>query len=208
MNVDADIPTSRVDLHRLGLLGSLEHDESAPSARVRREERTGAEVAQERRSFLGLITSFIGLGIAGFMGISLGRFSIAPALATAPDSDWTVLGPLAEIPEGKPTNHSIRVFQSAGWGRFSAEQSVWVLKQGEHLAVFSSVCPHLGCTINENATGFGCVCHNSLWSREGEKVGGPAPRAMDLLEHKVEDDILKVRYQNFKQGVAKKQVAT
>jgi len=204
----AGIPTARVDSHQLGLLGSLTHGESALPVMVKGGERTGAEVVRERRTFLGLITTGLGLSIAAFMGFTLGRFSIAPALSAAPESDWTVLGPLAEIPEGKPTNHIIRVFQSAGWGRFSAEQSVWVLKQGERLAVFSSVCTHLGCTINENAKGFGCVCHNSLWSSEGEKVGGPAPRGMDRLEYKVEDEVLKVRYQNFKQGLADKQVAT
>ena len=206
MKVDAGIPTSLVDSPQLGRLRP--HDESVLSATITHREQVGAEVAKERRSFLGLVTGFIGLGIAGFMGITLGRFGIAPAFSGARESDWTVLGPLAEIPEGKPTNHIIRVFESAGWGRFSSEQSVWVLKKGNRLAVFSSVCPHLGCTINENSNGFGCVCHNSLWNGEGEKVGGPAPRAMDTLEHKVENDVLKVRYQSFKQGVAEKQETT
>jgi menaquinol-cytochrome c reductase iron-sulfur subunit len=83
-----------------------------------------------------------------------------------------------------------------------------VLRKGDQLVVFSSVCPHLGCTINENAGGFGCVCHNSAWNGEGEKLGGPAPRGMDTLEHKVESNVLKIRFQNFKQGVAEKQIAS
>jgi Rieske Fe-S protein len=85
---------------------------------------------------------------------------------------------------------------------------VWIVKKGESLTVFSSVCPHLGCTINQNAGGFGCVCHNSAWSGVGEILRGPAPRGMDILEHKVESNVLKVRYQNFKQGVAEKLVAS
>jgi Rieske Fe-S protein len=78
------------------------------------------------------------------------------------------------------------------------------VKNEQQLTVFSSVCPHLGCTINANANGFGCVCHNSAWNGSGDKLGGPSPRALDVLEHKIEGDVLKVRYQSFKQGVAEK----
>jgi Rieske Fe-S protein len=81
---------------------------------------------------------------------------------------------------------------------------VWIVKKGDQVTVFSSVCPHLGCTINEKPNGFGCVCHNSSWRLTGETSGGPAPRGMDSLEHKVEEGILKVKYQTFKQGLAEK----
>jgi Rieske Fe-S protein len=165
-------------------------------------------VAVERRSFLGVVTGLIGAGISGLLGIQLGRFSIAPALSAQSAPEWIDVAPLEEIPEGKPTNLDVLVAQNAGWGNFRSEQSVWVLKKGERLTVFSSVCPHLGCTINETTSGFGCVCHNSAWNGEGEKLGGPAPRGMDVLEHKVESSVLRVRYQNFRQGVADKQVAS
>ncbi len=162
----------------------------------------------ERRSFLGLMTGLIGASISGLLGITLARFSIVPALSAAGASEWIDVAPIDEIPEGKPTNHSVVVSQDAGWGHFSSDQSVWVVKKGEHLTVFSSVCPHLGCTINENTGGFGCVCHNSAWNGEGEKLSGPAPRGMDILEHTVEGQVLRVRYQNFKQGVGEKSVAS
>jgi menaquinol-cytochrome c reductase iron-sulfur subunit len=165
-------------------------------------------VQGERRSFLGLMTGLIGASISGLLGITLGRFSIAPALSVSGAPEWIEVAPLEEIPEGKPTNLSVLISQNAGWGRFSSDQSVWVVKKGEHLTVFSSVCPHLGCTVNENAGGFGCVCHNSAWNGEGEHLRGPAPRGMDILEHKVESNSLRVRYQNFKQGVAEKLVAS
>ena len=123
--------------------------------------------------FLDLLTGLIGASISGLLGITLGRFSIAPALSAAGASEWVDVAPIEEIPEGKPTNRSVVVSQNAGWGHFSSDQSVWVVKKGEQLTVFSSVCPHLGCTINENASGFGCVCHNSAWNGEGEKLTRP-----------------------------------
>jgi menaquinol-cytochrome c reductase iron-sulfur subunit len=154
------------------------------------------------------LTGLIGLGITTLLGVTLGRYSIAPALAATSVSDWIDVGPLESIPDDKPRNRSVLVSQNAGWGRFTSEQSVWVIKKGEQVAVFSSVCPHLGCTINENSTGFGCVCHNSSWTPDGETSGGPAPRGMDRLEHRVENGILKIRYETYKQGLKEKIVAS
>jgi Rieske Fe-S protein len=169
---------------------------------------TEQPISNDRRSFLAILTGLIGVGITSFLGVTLGRYSIAPALAAANVSDWVDAGPLRAIPEDKPKNLKVLVSQNAGWGNFTSEQSVWVTRKGEQLAVFTSVCPHLGCTINENLNGFGCACHNSAWTRDGEKSGGPAPRGMDRLEHKVEDGILKVKYQTFKQGLTEKVIAS
>src|SRR5215470_16902967 len=88
------------------------------------------------------------------------------------------------------SSQTILVAQNAGWGRFTSEQAVWLIKKGDQVTVFSSVCPHLGCTVNESANGFGCVCHNSSWTRDGETSGGPTPRGLDRLEHKVENGVL------------------
>ena len=43
------------------------------------------------------------------------------------------------------------------------------------------------------------------WNLNGEKLGGPTPRALDVLESHVDSDMLKVRYQDFKQGTAEKE---
>jgi hypothetical protein len=83
-------------------------------------------VSGERRCFLGLMTGLIGASISGLLGITLARFSIVPALSTPSASEWIDVAPVAEIPEGKPTNRDVVVSQNAGWGHFSSEQSVWV----------------------------------------------------------------------------------
>jgi Rieske Fe-S protein len=168
---------------------------------------TPPPISNDRRSLLGVMTGLIGFGIASLLGVTLGRFTIVPALAATSVSEWIDVAPIDTFSEGKVESRAVLVSQNAGWGRFTAEQSVLVIKTGESLAVFSSVCPHLGCTVNENSNGFACVCHNSAWNRAGETTGGPAPRGMDRLEHKVEDGVLKVKYQSFKQGLAEKVVA-
>src|SRR5262249_31835969 len=106
---------------------------------------------------------------------------------------------------GAPVKRNVVVSQDAGWGRFNSQRLVWVTRQGQEVTIFSATCPHLGCTINQSAGAFVCRCHNSAWNAAGEKTGGPAPRGMDTLEHRLEGDVLKVKYQFFRQGVAQKE---
>lgn len=44
-------------------------------------------------------------------------------------------------------------------------------------------CPHLGCTVPwDGGSGeFHCPCHGSIYSYNGERLGGPAPRPMDYM---------------------------
>jgi cytochrome b6-f complex iron-sulfur subunit len=44
-------------------------------------------------------------------------------------------------------------------------------------------CPHLGCTVPwvPSANQFHCPCHGSIYSYDGVRLGGPAPRPMDYM---------------------------
>ena len=162
----------------------------------------------ERRSFLGYAIALISTSIASVLGITIGRYTIGPAFSSSGTSEWTNAGLLEEIPEDKPTKRSLVISQDAGWGRMNTQKLIWIIRKGNDLTVFSAVCPHLGCTINEAADGFICPCHGSAWNAKGEKVGGPAPRNLDVLEYRRNGDILEVRYRSFKQGVASQEVVS
>jgi Rieske Fe-S protein len=162
--------------------------------------------APERRSFLGLISGLIVAGISTVLGVTIGRFSISPAFSTSNEQDWTDIGSLDEFAEGKLVKKNVVVSQDAGWGKFQSQRSVWVVKKGEDVKVFSGVCPHLGCSVNARAEKFICACHNSEWNVEGATLAGPSPRALDTLEFRVEENKLKVKYQDFKQGHTTKEV--
>ncbi|MGE0129898.1 MAG: ubiquinol-cytochrome c reductase iron-sulfur subunit [Blastocatellales bacterium] len=166
----------------------------------------GAAPAPERRSFLGLISGLIVAGISAVLGVTIGRYSIGPAFSASSGQDWTELGPLEEFAEGKLVKKSVTVSQDAGWGKFQSQRSVWVVRKGEDVKVFSGVCPHLGCSVNAREEKFICACHNSEWNAEGSTLAGPSPRGLDALEFRVEDDKLKVKYQDFKQGITEKEV--
>ena len=75
------------------------------------------------------------------------------------------------------------------------------------MRILSPICPHLGCSIpwNEAKQEFICPCHVAVFAMDGTKISGPAPRSMDALDSKVEDGMLKVRYQYFRQLIPTKE---
>ncbi len=159
-----------------------------------------------RRSFLGLLSGLIATGISAVLGITIGRYSIIPALSKSGEAGWLDVGPLAKIPEDQLVKRSLTIAQDAGWGQFKAQRLVWISRKGETLTVFSATCPHLGCTVNVKDDCFACACHNSKWEATGQKIAGPTPRNLDTLEHRIEKDNLQVKYQDFKQGIAAKEL--
>lgn len=170
------------------------------------ENEEGGAPAPERRSFLGMISGLIVAGISTVLGVTIGRYSIGPAFSASSEQDWTDLGALDEFAEGKLVKKNVVVSQDAGWGKFQTQRSVWVVRKGEDVKIFSGVCPHLGCSVTAKAEKFICACHNSEWDVQGATLAGPTPRGLDTLKFRVEDNKVKVKYQDFKQGVTEKEV--
>ena len=88
---------------------------------------------------------------------------------------------------------------------------VWVVKDQsapDGHRVFTTICPHLGCSVNLAADGFACPCHNARFEFSGErKPNNPALRGMDELDWERDEhdqNLIRVRYQNFEAGVAEK----
>lgn len=163
-------------------------------------------VPQSRRSFLALIMAAMGTAMAAVLGFIFTGYSLFPALKAREKEGWSDVAPLADIPEGEPLKRAVVISQDGGWGRFNSQQLVWVFRIGDNLEVFSAICPHLGCTINAAEKGFICPCHGSAWNRDGSRIGGPTPRSMDRLEHKIENGMLQVKFRFFKPGVPEQQV--
>jgi cytochrome b6-f complex iron-sulfur subunit len=45
----------------------------------------------------------------------------------------------------------------------------------------SLVCSHLGCTTEEDGSGYRCPCHGSRYDRQGHVVNGPAKQALKAV---------------------------
>lgn len=146
------------------------------------------------RGGLGRLLSYGGLGLAGASAAIGGHMSYAQSAgashaataARALDHDWIDLGPLDDLPEGRPTLRS-------GPGA-SGEVPLAVVRRGARVEVFLAACSHLAGPLDEGSVeqvrGADClVCpwHGSAFDLDtGAPRRGPAANAQEKLEVKHE----------------------
>ncbi len=173
----------------------------------------GMQVAlSERRSFLGLALAAVGGAVSAVLAIPLVRFATYPLRTAAEQSSWSDVGKADEFASiDQPVAKTIQIKQVDGWRSSVMQNSVYVVPNGSgNLKVLSSVCPHLGCAVRwvGKQDEFVCPCHGGTFTSAGKYVSGPPRRGMDELESKVEDGVLKVRFQYFRQLAASKEPAS
>lgn len=122
-----------------------------------------------RRNFLRL-TSRLLLGLGGVLGLGglirflsykpdpppPSRFEIGPAENYPPDSR-TVLPDLPAL----------------------------LIHEPQGYRAISLVCPHLGCNVEVQTSGFTCPCHGSRFGAQGELLQGPAAAPLPQLRVEV-----------------------
>src|SRR3954449_11497147 len=155
----------------------------------------GSLVARGKgRGGLGRVLSYSGLGLASVSATIGGHMSYAQSsgashaatAAQALGSDWIDLGPLDDLPEGRPTLRS-------GTGG-SAVVPLAVLRRGVRVDVFIGPCAHLSGPLYEGTVeqvrGSAClVCpwHGSAFDLDsGEPRRGPAANPQEKLEVRME----------------------
>ena len=165
----------------------------------------------ERRSFLGFLLASIGGLVSAALAVPLVRFAAFPLRTQTEDASWSDVGKVEEFNGlAEPAARAIDVTRIEGWRSSVVQNGVYVVPQGNgQLKVLSSVCPHLGCGVRwiGKKDEFICPCHGGTFTSTGVRVSGPPLRAMDELESKVENGVLKVRFQYFRQLDAKKELA-
>src|ERR1700743_1432157 len=163
----------------------------------------------ERRSFLGLLLGAIGGVIGAVMAIPLVRFATFPLRSRSGQASWSDVGKIDEFQSlNEPVARAIDIQTNEGWRNSELQNNVYVVPNGSgSLKVLSSVCPHLGCAVRwvDKQERFICPCHGGTFTKAGERVSGPPPGGMDELESKVENGVLKVRFQYFRQLDANKE---
>lgn len=169
----------------------------------------GGQVRSARRSFLGVLLGAGAASVGALLSVPLFRFILHPLLRVTTPASWSDVGSVDEFAASAvPVKKLITVEQRDGWRKIVSEKAVYVVKQADgQPRVLSSVCPHLGCSVAWREKGeFACPCHNGRFAADGKLLGGPPPRGMDQLESKVEEGVLKVHYQYFRQLVRDKEV--
>jgi nitrite reductase/ring-hydroxylating ferredoxin subunit/uncharacterized membrane protein len=155
----------------------------------------GSLVARAKgRGGLGRVLSYAGLGVAGGSAAIGGHISYAQSsgvshaatAARALTSDWIDLGPLDDLPEGRP---ALRTGTGSG-----VAVPLAVVRRGTRVDVFVGACSHLSGPLYEGAVeevgGRSClVCpwHGSAFDlTDGEPRRGPAATVQERLEVRME----------------------
>jgi nitrite reductase/ring-hydroxylating ferredoxin subunit/uncharacterized membrane protein len=155
----------------------------------------GSLVARGRdRGALGRVLSYAGLGVAGASAAIGGHMSYSQAAAVSHSattargltSAWIDLGPLDDLPEGRPALRT-----AAGSG---VAVPLAVVRRGVRVDVFVAACSHRGAPLDEGTVeevrGATClVCPTDGCAYEldtGAPRRGPAANAQEKLEVRME----------------------
>ncbi len=172
---------------------------------------TKTDPAESRRSFLKLATNALGGLFALVLGIPAIAYLIDARNRAAAQTDFKPVARLAELPLNQPQQVVIRDVRRDAW---TVEPNqvvgrVWLIRRDkDNVEAFSTICPHLGCSINfeETSRQFVCPCHGGTFEENGklkEMKGNPPPRGMDRLECRRSPgnpDVIEVKYQSFIAG--------
>ena len=133
--------------------------------------------------------------------------SIIGTIFRLPKASYAKVGLVADFPIGKPISPKFKYKSSNEYFHSEDIYNIWVIRHSDtKVTVFSPICPHLGCQYDwyPQAEKFICPCHGSVYSIEGKVLGGPAPRSLDTLPWKIENDELYVEWERFRVGIPQK----
>jgi len=171
--------------------------------------------AHDRRTFLKLVggascaagAAMIGVPVATAFLSPLGKDSVIGASGFLP-----TISADAIPADGSPVSVAIVVPRPRdAWSALPPTEvgTVFLRREQERIIAMSTICPHLGCKVDEDAANkrFRCPCHDSDFDLAGAVLTGPSPRGLDRLETRVVDGIVEVEYVRFKTGTPNKVLA-
>jgi menaquinol-cytochrome c reductase iron-sulfur subunit len=187
--------------------GARMHEPVEPGNTANQSEPVPSET---RRSFLGVLLGVGSFCVGALLAVPLIRFALFPLLRRTTELKASPLGDVSSFSSlTDPVMRTIQIDQVDGWRKAVSEKAVYITKDSRgQLAVLSSICPHLGCTVpwNKEKNQFVCPCHGAVYAADGSRISGPSLRGMDTLETVVQDGQLMVRFQYFRQLVPDKEV--
>jgi Rieske Fe-S protein len=155
------------------------------------------------------MTALLGAGsamIGAILAWPAAQYVLDPVLrATGSKERWIRVAKLDSLAEDHPVSVPVIGEQTDAWTRAPQVRlgMVWLRRKGDKVVALNAECPHLGCKVGYQAEhkGFGCPCHDSSFSIEGEHQGGPAPRSMDPLDTRVVNGEVEVRFVRYRAQV-------
>jgi Rieske Fe-S protein len=184
----------------------------------------------ERRTFLTWATHGLGAFFAVVLGIPAVAYLVDPLKRHAGQRGFRKVARLSELAPDVPTQVVIKDIRHDAWTLHPDDivGRVWLVRRKDNkVDAFTTICPHLGCSVNfvKESQLFICPCHNGTFELSGELkkdtvAQNPPPRGMDSLEiqltedpdpaqlvddpsnpgQKKRDQVVEVKYENFIQG--------
>jgi Rieske Fe-S protein len=158
-------------------------------------------------------THGLGALFAAVLGIPAIAYLLDARNRPAKPGDFKTVARLSDLQDNVPKQVTISAVRKDAWTLHPNDiiGRVWLVKRGpDQVDAFTTICPHLGCSINfeANKREFLCPCHNASYDLNGDRIEAegfknPAPRGMDHLEWRrdpANPDLIQVKYENFKQG--------
>jgi len=146
-----------------------------------------------RRRFLGYLVG----GVAGIVTVTVATPLVGYFLSPLWRKQPSILTPIArtsDIPVGVPTFVTYEQRIRDGWYISTLSKGAWVVnKDNNEFIVYDPHCTHLNCPYywDKDNQIFKCPCHGGDFDIDGNVLAGPPPRALDRLEHTIQDgDIL------------------
>jgi Rieske Fe-S protein len=160
-----------------------------------------------RRRFLEWIVGVAGAAAAAIASTPVLGAVLFPTLARTvrEEEGFLDVAAAADLEGGAPLKAPVLATRYDAWTRVEGVElgAVWLRKKDDgSILAFTSVCPHLGCSVDwlaESKT-FNCPCHGSAFTVEGRVASGPAPRPLDVLESRVDAGRVRIKYERFVVG--------
>jgi len=174
--------------------------------------------SEDRRSFLRWATISLGAVFTAIFGAPVVFYLADPRNRKGKASDFIRAEGIRLDEVGDlPVQGVIRTVRVDGWTLHPSDVvgRIWVVKDDtapNGYRVFTTICPHLGCSVNLDEGRFRCPCHNAQFEHSGERRdadANPALRGMDELEwmrDPADPQRILVHYQTFRNGVEEKEV--
>lgn len=150
----------------------------------------------QRRQLLTAVLGGMVALVGGGLGILAGVFTTSSARASRQTRrSWVAVCKLSDLSRDEPRAATLRFRRLDGWYWQEVRRSVYVRREESGgVRVFSRRCTHLGCPIrwSDVSRNFLCRCHGGVFDAEGAVIGGPPPRPLDELPHRIVGDIVEV----------------
>ena len=178
-----------------------------------RDEQNREVIVISRRSFFGALLGVGGVAMSALLAVPVMRYVLYPLYSSSGMSKWSKIGLVDSLPAAgsPPVKKEITFRRLDGWRETVTTESVYVERTADgKVRVLSSICPHLGCTVQWSGSKdqFLCPCHGSVFSRTGKHVAGPARRGMDPLPTEQKEGDLLVHFEYFREDVPNREVVS